>query len=349
MRVRDTATLAAFVLLASCGKEEKKETVYDYYIEDGEFNGSDTNADPNAPSADAKKNDSRFHFLSQATAQTASGAVKIELAFDDVEADSTWSVYFAKSATATNGTAIAVDLPTTQTVVDWETDGVEAGTYYLYAVLKSGSSSGRSNALAAVTVEADGGGDDGTPDANVKPTLALDFPGGENVFVAGVPQAIKYTAADANDDDLKFKLEYSADGGTTWSLIAADVTETTYDWNVAGLAQGITYKVRVTADDGKGGTAQATSAKAFGVATTPMTFAAGFGAMLTQRCGNCHAAGGPNQGQFRSDNFALVNIGVSDKMNNIKARIDAGTMPPAGALGAADKAILTMWIWGGGD
>lgn len=355
MRVRETLSFAvsASFVFAACGKEEKKETVYDYYIEEGEFNGSDTDADPNGGSADAtKKNDKRFHFVSQAAAATASGVVKVELAFTDVDPAATWSVYFAKTATATNGTAIAIDLPVSQTSVDWDTTDVEAGTYYLYAVLTSGSSSGRSNAAAAVTIAAagaDDGGEEGAGDANKKPTLALDFPAGENVLVAGMPQAIKYTAADADGDELKFKLEYSADGGTTWMQIAADVTDTTYDWDVAGLPQGITYKVRVTADDGQGGTAQAQSPKAFGVATTPMTFAAGFGAMLTQRCGNCHAMGGPNQGVFRSDNFALATIGVSDKMNNIKGRIEAGTMPPAGALGAADKAILTMWIWAGGD
>lgn len=347
MRLSGTqlAVVVALLTLAGCGKEEKKETVYDYYVEDGEFEGSSTT--PDARSSDApKKNDARFKFVSPAAATTSDGAVKIEVAFTDVAGDATWSVYYAKTATSTNGTAIAVDLSVAQTSLDWDTSGIAPGAYYLYAVLKTDEDSGRSNAGVVVTIEDEG--TDGSDPTNQKPTLALEFPNGENVLVAGTPEKIKFTAADKDGDALKYKIEYSADGGATWKMVANDVTGVTYDWDVAGLAQGITYKVRVTADDGKGGTAQAVSAKAFGVATTPMTFVAGFGAMLSQRCGGCHAQGGVNQGVFRSDNFDLANIGVSDKMNNIKGRIEAGTMPPAGALGAPDKAVLTMWIWGGG-
>ncbi len=345
------AILASLAVFA-CGKEQKQETVYDYYIEEGEFQGSNTSADPITSDA-KKKDDKRFRFVTPAAALTAAGVVAIAMEFTGTPADATWSVYYATGASSTNGTAIETDLPITQTQVDWDTADVAAGDYYLYAVLKTGEGTGRSNAGVTITVseagEGEGEGDGGTPGPNAKPTLALDFPNGENVFVAGAPQAIKFTAADADDDTLKYKIEFSADGGTTWSQVAADVTATTYDWDVAGLAQGINYRVRVTADDGNGGTVQSQSAKSFGVATTPMTFAAGFGAMLTQRCGGCHATGRVNQAQFRSDNFDLATIGVSDKMNNIKGRIEAGTMPTAGPLGNPDKAVLTMWIWGGGQ
>lgn len=350
MRFSGTKLQAVLFSLAAfaCGKEQKQETVYDYYIEEGEFQGSDTSADPNSGDA-KKKDDERFHFVTPAAALTASGDVAIEMAFNGAPDDATWSVYYATSGTATNGTAIEIDLPVSQTKIVWDTTGVAAGDYYLYAVLKTATDTGRSNAGVTITVAEAGEGEGATPGGNAKPTLALDFPNGENVFVAGTAQAIKYTAADADSDALKYRIEYSADGGATWTQIATDVAETTYDWDVAGLVQGINYRVRVSADDGNGGTVQTQSAKSFGVATTPMTFAAGFGAMLTQRCAGCHAAGGVNQAQFRSDDFDLAAIGVSDKMNNIKGRVEAGTMPPAGPLGAPDKAILTMWIWGGGQ
>lgn len=335
------------LLLNACGQEKKdQDTVYDYYVEDSEFGSSEVA--PPTNSADATvKNDTQFHFISPVADLQSTGTVKVTLAFDGVGDEATWSLFYAPVPTATNGTAIEKDLPLTQTSVDWDTTLLAAGTYYLYATWTANGDSGRSNAAGKITIAATVDDDDGGQAVNKKPTLALNFPTGENVFVAGVPQTIKFNATDADDDALKFKLEYSADGGTTWTKIADDVTDQSYDWDVQGLTQGINYRVKVTADDGNGGTAETQSPKSFGVATTPMTFAAGFGAMIGAKCGACHAVGRANQNTFRSDNFALKTIGVSDKKTNIKARVEAGTMPPAGALGAADKAILTMWIWGG--
>jgi hypothetical protein len=344
-----TLALGAF----ACGGEKKdQEAIFEYYIEDGEFEGSGKKR--RSGEEDAIKQDGpRISFVSPEADVTADGVVEIEVAFQDVADDATWSVHYASSAEATDGTAIAQDQSVGSTKVEWDTTEVNAGTYYLHATLKSGDVTKRAKAEGKITIGGSSGGEDaGAEDGedegpNTAPTLALTFPNGENVLVAGVPQAIKFNAADADDDDLTYRIEYSADGGTTWTELAKDLTTPSYDWDVAGLAQGINYRVRVTADDGKGGTVQATSEKSFGVATTPMTFAAGFGAMLNNRCGNCHRTGGPNQNQFRSDNFALANIGVSAKQMNLKNRIEAGTMPPGGALGAADKAILTMWLWSG--
>jgi hypothetical protein len=44
---------------------------------------------------------------------------------------------------------------------------------------------------------------------------------------------------------------YSADGGSSWNLIANGVAASPYEWDVSGLANGTTYRVRVeVADDG---------------------------------------------------------------------------------------------------
>jgi mono/diheme cytochrome c family protein len=113
------------------------------------------------------------------------------------------------------------------------------------------------------------------------------------------------------------------------------------------LAQGTNYKVRVTADDGKGNTAQAVSAAPFGVATAPVTFAGAFGTLLSNRCGACHNGGGPNAGAFQDDNYALATVGVKDQTANIKADVGNNKMPPNAPLAAADKDVVTLWIWSG--
>lgn len=339
--------MVAFGILSSCG--QSSDTVVEYYIEDDDKSGNalpgEDGATDDAGNDDAGSDGGNggraLSFVSPTQATDGGGTLSVVVSFTNVATDATWNLYYATKADAKTGTAIAEDLPVDTTSVDWDTATLAPGTYYLYATLVAGGETTRHPATAPITIAEDGD----TP--NAKPQIKITVPNGEEVFVAGTPQQVTFTGQDADGDALKYKVEYSPDGGTTWTVLADAITATTYDWNVAGLAQGINYRVRVSVDDGKGGTASVVSAKSFGVATQPVTFAAGFGAMLQQRCGNCHATGRVNAGQFRSDNYDLANIGVNDKTNNIKNRIDAGTMPPAGPLGAADKALLTMWFWGG--
>lgn len=335
------------MVLMSCGQqpgsvkteyyiEQDKDTdkSYDSTVDEEKNDGSTaTTPDPKALALNFK----------DTGGADANGIIKVEVEIKNADDKSTWSASFSSKADLSDPTLIDEDLTVDTTFVDWDVSNLGAGTFYLFAEIKVAGKLTRFKATNPVILD-----ETGTP-TNGRPSISLDFPLGENVFVAGTPQNIRWTAADPDNDAISFKVEYSADGGANWTMIADNVAEKTYAWDAAGLTQGITYKVKVTAKDAKGALNTATSTKNFGVATTPMTFAAGFGAMIALRCANCHAAGRPNQGTFRSDDFDLANIGVSDKMNNIKTRIENNTMPTAGGLLAPDKAILTMWLWGGGQ
>lgn len=342
------ATIVA--LLVSCG-QQPSGTKTEYFIEEGDFSEADTGKDPDKTDDPLKKDDDAtvdpkaLSLSMKDPSVDDSGKVTIEVEIKNADADATWAAFYSLKEDHSDPVTIDESLPATQKSVEWDTSSLDAGSYYLFAELKSGSATKKFSVKNPVVID-----ETGTP-TNRKPTLTLDFPTGENVFVAGQPQNIRWTSTDPDNDDIAFKVEYSGDGGTTWTMVADNLTEKQYSWDVNGLAQGITYKVKVTAKDAKGAENTATSGKNFGVATTPMTFAAGFGAMMTQRCANCHAAGRVNAGQFRSDLYdnAANNVDVLDKMMNIKNRIENNTMPPNNALGAADKAILTMWIWGGGQ
>lgn len=332
--------------LLSCGQQPGGVKT-EYYVEQSSTDDKDYEGKKEKdPTTDTNSNDATALALTfkDPAGADANGVIKIEVDIKNANAESTWSAFYSKKTDLSDPVVIDEDLPTSTTSVNWDVSGLGAGTFYLFGEIKVAGKTKTFKATNPVILDEAGNS------ANGKPSISLDFPLGDNVFVAGAAQNIRWTASDPDNDALTFKIEYSADGGANWTMITDNIAEKTYAWDATGLEQGITYKVKVTAKDAKGATNLATSAKNFGVATTAMTFAAGFGAMVTQRCANCHAAGGPNQGVFRSDNFDLATIGVSDKMNNIKNRIENNTMPPGGnALGGPDKAILTMWLWGGGQ
>lgn len=341
-----TAILAALLpILGSCGQQSPSERI-EYYIEERDP-GDSGQESPNPNSDDAKAIKLTFN---EPTAVDPDGVITISIEVKNVATDASWSLYYSVKQDLSEPITIIEDFSVADSEVDWNTTQLTPGSYFIFASLTSDGITKKYPLNKPIVIENmdDSNGEESPP--NQAPIIALDFPLGENVFVAGAPQDIRWTASDSNNDQLSFQVEYSADGGNSWTMIAQNLTATNYAWDVTGLTQGITYRVRVTAEDGRGGSVIAMSPRNFGVATQPMTFAAGFGAMLAQRCGNCHATGRPNQAQFRSDNFALANIGVNAKKNNIKNRIEANTMPPGGnGLGAADKAVVTMWLWSGGQ
>ena len=336
-------TSIAMMGLLSCG-QQPQGTKIEYYVEENTSSSEEEDDDND----DIKDEDANVDpkalqlVIAEPTAGASADQLVVAVTIKNPAKDATWTLFYSPNQDLSQPTAIESDLPVTQTQVTWDTSALAAGSYYLYAdVAADGKNLVFKNTKPVVIEE------DEIPGVNNKPTLSLQFPLGENVFVVGTPQNIRWEASDPDNDPITYKLEYSGDGGTNWTMIAENVTEKTYAWPATGLTQGITYKVRVTASDDKGASAVAASPKNFGVALTPMTFAAGFGAMLTARCGNCHATGRPNQAQFRSNVYALATIGVAAKQMNIKTRIENNTMPTAAPLNAADKAILTMWLWDG--
>lgn len=80
------------------------------------------------------------------------------------------------------------------------------------------------------------------------PTITLNSPNGGETLNG--PTQVTWTAADANSDPLKFNVEFSSDGGTTWNMIAVDVTGTSYTADLTRQRATSQGKIRVTASDG---------------------------------------------------------------------------------------------------
>lgn len=93
---------------------------------------------------------------------------------------------------------------------------------------------------------------------NRQPMVTLISPNGGEVVCSGI--AITWTAADPDGDPLTYTLEYSSDGGSTFSTITTGLTGTcpppgppycTYFWDTNALPSGTNYIVRVSASDGE--------------------------------------------------------------------------------------------------
>jgi hypothetical protein len=63
-------------------------------------------------------------------------------------------------------------------------------------------------------------------------------------------QTIEWEAGDADDDELHFLVQVSADDGATWTTLASDLTDTSLSFDTALLAGSDQARVRVVASDG---------------------------------------------------------------------------------------------------
>ncbi|MCW5852112.1 MAG: hypothetical protein KIT87_18710 [Anaerolineae bacterium] len=83
-----------------------------------------------------------------------------------------------------------------------------------------------------------------------RPGVAIGAPAAGDTWDASGTYRITWQASDADRDPLAYLVQYSPDGGLTWSTLAADWTATTLDVNSAALAGSDTAMVRVLASDG---------------------------------------------------------------------------------------------------
>ncbi len=80
------------------------------------------------------------------------------------------------------------------------------------------------------------------------PEVTVTSPnGGEGI---SDPFVISWEASDADDDDLSYMLQYSADGGEDWQVLVTNAFTTTYTTTVTSLAGGVNSLIRVIANDG---------------------------------------------------------------------------------------------------
>ncbi|HUD47919.1 MAG TPA: hypothetical protein VMR33_13880 [Candidatus Baltobacteraceae bacterium] len=96
------------------------------------------------------------------------------------------------------------------------------------------------------------------------PTLTLTTPNGGQNFTTGTVN-VAWTGSDADGDTLSYAVEYSADDGTTWRMLAMDWPGQTLGVNSSELAATAQGLIRVIASDGFN-TASAQSAATFTVA-----------------------------------------------------------------------------------
>jgi len=85
------------------------------------------------------------------------------------------------------------------------------------------------------------------------PVVRVEYPnGGEQL---SGPFEVRWSGSDADGNALLYTLQYSIDGGQSWTAAAIDLTEKRYTMDAADLAGSTAAKVRVLASDGLNTTA----------------------------------------------------------------------------------------------
>jgi hypothetical protein len=82
------------------------------------------------------------------------------------------------------------------------------------------------------------------------PTVKLTSPMGGESWAPTGQQTITWTAADADHNPLRYMIQYSADGGQTWMILAANLQDPTFTFDGDYLPGGKHGVIRVIATDG---------------------------------------------------------------------------------------------------
>ena len=82
------------------------------------------------------------------------------------------------------------------------------------------------------------------------PIVEVKYPNGGEVFFEKETVEIEWDATDTDGDNLTFALLYSRDNGESWSPIAIDIYETSFEWTIPENISSDKCFVRVIASDG---------------------------------------------------------------------------------------------------
>ncbi|MBC7532306.1 MAG: hypothetical protein H7318_12060 [Oligoflexus sp.] len=267
-----------------------------------------------------------------ANGEAADSSFTVELAMSNAAASATRKLYYTQVFGAvTGGTQIGGTLPLTTSQVIWNTSLLTPGTYYLYTqVTKLGTTSSLAS-TGGVSVSH-------PPAPNNAPVVAVTSPDGAVTLSASTTAAIHFTSSDADGDALTFTIELSSNGGTSWTSLATGVTSSPYAWVIpSGQTQGIAYRLRVTADDGRGSSVSDTSNSNFGIANESLTFTSPIQAIMQASCTSCHT--GLNV-------YSSGGSGTYDKRLTILSRVSNDSMPPGTPkLTTLQKERIQLWIW----
>jgi len=86
---------------------------------------------------------------------------------------------------------------------------------------------------------------------NRYPNVQITSPIGGEIFKGSV--LISWSGTDPENDNLNYTLAYN-NGGTGWRLIAREITNTSYSWDISNIPYSDSIVIKVIADDGYGGT-----------------------------------------------------------------------------------------------
>jgi len=171
------------------------------------------------------------------------------------------------------------------------------GSYYLYATLSSGGKTYTKTLGKTLVIS--------HPNS---PTVTLtDLSTGDKIRLTSAARNIEWTASDPDGDTLSFDLEYRTDSGSSWTSIATGQGDSPYSWTPTGLAEGVTYQLRITASDSGGLTGMDLSDE-FGIATETTHFAR-VQTILLDKCKSCHVTGG-NLGDFNANLGYTASLGA---------------------------------------
>jgi hypothetical protein len=82
------------------------------------------------------------------------------------------------------------------------------------------------------------------------PTVSLLEPNGGETWTGDAPRTIRWEGADADGDALSYRVEYSPDGGASWTPVGVTRTGTSIQVPADQLPTGARAVVRVVASDG---------------------------------------------------------------------------------------------------
>lgn len=192
--------------------------------------------------------------------EVADSEYVIKVSFEKVIVDDTWSLYYVSDATDAKGAAIGADLPVTARTVRWDTSLMPSGHYFVFGELSSFGGIVTASAAGSIIV------DHPVTDGNHSPTVRLLEPAGGEIFAPGTTQTISWSGSDEDGDTLTFDIDLSSDDGGTWEEIAADLSETSYEWTIDDDApKSLAWRIRVRAVDSEGATGVGSSNRPFSI------------------------------------------------------------------------------------
>jgi len=323
---------AVTILVASCSAEQIENPRTRKKIQIGQSSGG---ADAPATASTLPKRNPKITVVQPAASLLAvRDIVEIEVVIAEGKADATWSAYYSNKKDAnTGGTRIVENKPVGELKHNWDTKGFADGGYYIYVnLLEDGVVV--STAFAPVVVI------DRINGQNLPPEFtANNLPAANSFALTTTPREITWTVDEPDGDTMTYAVEYSADAGATWTMVAQNLTATTYSWNTTNLAPDRDYRLRITANDGKGGVAVAVSPGTFCMGPTAPPAAGIIRNLVATSCAGaqCHAAA------LRPLSVDAAPMAALGPARIVERAAVLDTMPIAGPLPAARQNELLAW------